>query len=259
MLVKMNVETDKQDSNNLSHARIVNEAFLREGSDVKQNRLSLFYIAVILLVMFGFGFALVPIYEFICDKTGLNGRSENLFELSERTVEPTEVPSGLAKITGQKDSTQFNHENVATAEAANVDNGIDESRSITIVFDGEVGGALPWSFKPVERKIVVHPGQAVQAVFIAENYGSATVVGQAVPQVSPVRASPYFEKTECFCFTEQELKAGEKREMPVYFVVDRNLPEFVDRIRLSYTFFVANDSLATKNKSASAVQQLNLY
>lgn len=172
---------------------------------------SLVYIAIVLVLMFGFGFLLVPIYNLVCDITGLNGRSDNL-----------------------QQSIEYSADNYI----------VDESRLITVIFDADVGGHLPWQFKSIEREIKVHPGQLTKALFWAENTGQSTVVGQAIPQVSPPRAAPYFEKTDCFCFTEQELKAGESREMPVLFVVSNQIPEHVDRVRLSYTFFMQNENLA---------------
>lgn len=174
------------------------------------NKLSLTLISLVLLGMFGFGFALVPLYEIVCDITGLNGRSDNLQTISEYDA-----------------SQQV----------------VDKNRTVTVIFEGQVGGNLPWSFKPVKRKLEVHPGELTKAMFLAENLGSSMLIGQAVPHVSPGRAAPYFEKTECFCFSEQELAPGEQREMPVLFVVDSNLPEYVDRVSLSYTFFLANEGL----------------
>lgn len=172
---------------------------------------SVFLIAVVLVLMFGFGYLLVPIYDLVCDITGLNGRSENLEQAT---------------------------------EYSQADYVVDEDRWVTVVFEAEVGGALPWKFTPVQREMRVHPGELNKAFYVAANQGAATITGQAVPQVSPPRAAPYFEKTDCFCFTEQELKAGESKEMPVVFVVSNDLPEHVDRVRLSYTFFIQNENLA---------------
>src|SRR5690606_2154109 len=106
-------------------------------------------------------------------------------------------------------------------------------------FDSNVNPSLPWKFAPAQTSMTVHPGQLMEAVYYAENTADRPVVGRAVPSVAPAKAAPYFNKTECFCFTEQVLAAGERREMPVRFVVDPDLPPGVTTLTLSYTFFEA--------------------
>lgn len=151
---------------------------------------------------FVFCFALIPIYSIYCEITGINGK------------------------TG------------STSAAAASGGTIDSSRTVTVQFDAAVKAGLPWSFKPKVTSIDVHPGQVTEVLFEASNLSGGDLVGQAVPSVAPNRASIYFNKTECFCFTEQTLAAGETRDMPVRFVVDPALPKSVSVMTLSYTFYL---------------------
>lgn len=156
-------------------------------------------------LMFGFGFALVPLYDVFCDITGLNGK------------------------TGRIEKEQ--------ALSSKVDTG----RLVTVEFMSTVHTDLPWEFKPLVRRIKVHPGEVTEVNYYARNLTDAQVAGQAVPSVAPGQAAKYFSKTECFCFTRQTLEAGEYKEMPLRFVVDPALPEEVRTVSLSYTFFQAKD------------------
>jgi len=128
--------------------------------------------------------------------------------------------------------------------------GVDESRWVTVQFDGTVNSALDWSFAPKASSMRVHPGQVSEAWFDAANRSPAALVGQAVPSIAPKLATLYFNKTECFCFTEQMLKGGERRAMPVRFVVDPRLPPEVTTLTLSYTFYL-ND-IATRRVAQGA-------
>lgn len=158
-------------------------------------------LALTALCMFGFGYALVPLYNVFCEVAGLNGK------------------------TGE----------ISMAEAsASVR---DTSRSVTVEFITSVNSELPWRFKPLEKKVKINPGEIKEVIFVAENLTSSTVIGQAVPSVAPQKASIYFNKTECFCFTQQRLGPGEVKEMPVRFVVDPDLPDDINIMTLSYTFF----------------------
>ena len=158
-------------------------------------------LVMLAIAMFGFGFLLWPLYDVFCDITGLNGKG-----------------SGLV-------------------EASTIESRADSQRLVTVQFDANVNSQLPWKFEPVKPAMKVHPGELVMATYLAKNASAETIIGQAVPSVAPGRAAPYFNKTECFCFTQQSLEAGEEREMPVHFVVDPDLPEDVRTITLSYTFF----------------------
>jgi cytochrome c oxidase assembly protein subunit 11 len=112
-----------------------------------------------------------------------------------------------------------------------------DGRWVTVQFDGGVNSKLPWAFHPERLTMRVHPGQQYEAKYFARNTGTRAIVGNAVPSVAPARASGYFSKTECFCFTAQTLAAGESRDMPVRFIVDPALPADVNTITLSYTFY----------------------
>ena len=163
-------------------------------------------LAVFAVAMFGFGYALVPLYDVFCDVTGLNGKT--------------------GEITSE-----------AVSELI-----IDYDRTVTVQFDTNVNSTLPWRFKVLDQKLVVHPGEVTEAVFVAENISSTQVTGQAIPSVAPSQASLYFNKSECFCFTQQTLAAHERKEMIVRFVVEADLPEEISTLTLSYTFFAAPES-----------------
>ena len=158
-------------------------------------------LAIIPLLMFGFGFALVPLYNVFCDITGLNGKTGR--------VEAAEIDASL----------------------------VDKSRTIEVRFITTTNAGLPWSFEALDKKMQVHPGQVYEAVFRVRSTSENVTLGQAVPSVSPGLAAQYFNKTECFCFTQQELAARETRDMPVQFVIGTGISEDIEEITLSYTFF----------------------
>lgn len=162
-------------------------------------------LLAIVVLMAAFGYALVPMYKTICSALGINVLSRS------------ELQTGAG---GGKDG--FNTQ-------------VDASRTITVEFDANVRG--PWDFKPAQRSIEVHPGQLVSVMYEFRNRQNHTMVAQAIPSYAPAVAMASFNKLECFCFAEQTLKAGESRQWPVVFVIDRKLPRDVKTITLSYTFF----------------------
>ena len=165
-------------------------------------------MVVVAIGAFALTFALVPLYRIACEK---------VFGIRlERTAS----------------------DGVQDAKAA-------ARRVITVQFDGGVNSKLPWEFSPNQVTMQVVPGELYETTYHARNTSERTVVGSAVPSVAPARASGFFSKTECFCFTAQTLKAGEVRDMPVRFIVDPNLPADVKTITLSYTFF-KNDTLTAQ-------------
>lgn len=178
------------------------------------NRRLLVKLVVIAVGMFGFGFALVPFYQKICEVTGIN----NLLR--------ADVVS----------NTQ-----------------IDTSRQVTIEFDANTH-ALPWRFKPRQSSIVVHPGELAQVNYEVVNTRSQAVTGQAIPSYGPQYAAQYFKKMECFCFTQQTFKPGEARDMPVVFVVDPALPKDVTTITLSYTFFEVAGTAGVQGKTQAPLR-----
>ena len=174
----------------------------------RDNRRMLGKLAVIALAMFGFGYALVPMYRTICDALGIN-----VLSVSER------MTSGKLS--------------AADARAGNTQ--VDVSRSITVEFDANARG--PWEFKPAVRSMQVHPGQMVTVMYEFQNMQNRTMAAQAIPSYAPMNAGAHFNKIECFCFNEYILKPGERREWPVVFYIDPKLPRDVTTITLSYTFF----------------------
>jgi len=115
---------------------------------------------------------------------------------------------------------------------------------VRIQFDGTVNSKLPWDFRPVKTSMEVQPGKQYEAMFVARNRSAEDIVGNAAPSIAPTQASGFFTKTECFCFTQQMLKAGEEREMPVRFIVNPSLPDDVGTITLSYTFYINDTATA---------------
>jgi cytochrome c oxidase assembly protein subunit 11 len=124
-------------------------------------------------------------------------------------------------------------------------------RTVRVEFDGGVNSKLPWAFHPEQLTMDVVPGELNEALYYARNDSDRALVGSAVPSVAPAKASGYFSKTECFCFTAQTLQAGEKRDMPVRFIVDPDLPANIKTITLSYTFY-KNDALSAQLPAAVA-------
>lgn len=155
----------------------------------------------VVVAMFGFGFALGPMYDALCRITGING-----------------------KLSGD----------VADEAAITL---VDESRLVTVQFVTTVNGGRPWEFRAEQAQIKVHPGQLTTVNFYLKNTEDRDVVAQAVPNVAPWNAAKHMHKTECFCFNNQPFKAGESKDMPVRFVLDPALPADVDTVTLSYTFF----------------------
>lgn len=173
-------------------------------------------MVAVALAAFAFSFALVPLYRIACEKV-----------------------FGIRLERGA-----FEGEAAASAAPA-------EARIVTVQFDGGVNSKLPWRFAPNELTMRVRVGEPYETTYRAQNLADRAVVGSAVPSVAPARASAYFNKTECFCFTAQTLQAGEARDMPVRFIVDPGLPDDVNTVTLSYTFF-KNDGLTAKAVAASA-------
>ncbi len=152
------------------------------------------------IAMFGFGFALVPLYDVFCDITGLNGKT-------------------------------------ATEATTYKADHIDKSRLITVQFISRTAQGAAWQFKPEMNSIQVHPGEMKFVKFYAKNESGQHAIGQAIPSVSPGIAANYFQKIECFCFNQQPLKASEDVWMPLQFYVDPELPEDINELTLSYTLF----------------------
>ena len=167
-------------------------------------------LAIVAAGMFAFGYALIPIYKHVCEALGINVLSRNELQ----------VPGGAKGGTAVRlpDNTQ-----------------VDRSRSIVVEFDANARG--PWDFKPERRSMVVHPGELTTVMYEFQNVQNRRMAAQAVPSYAPRQATAYFNKLECFCFSEYTLEAGEKKEWPVAFVIDPRISKDVKTITLSYTFF----------------------
>jgi cytochrome c oxidase assembly protein subunit 11 len=176
---------------------------------IRLNRSTLGKLVVIAVAMFGFGYALVPVYRQVCEVLGIN-------------------------VLTQKDGT--------VKRPANTQ--VDLSRTITIELDGNAQG--PWRFRPTQRSVTVHPGELTTVTYEVVNTQARSVKAQAIPSYAPQSAMPHFKKVECFCFREQVLKPNEARQMPVVFFIDPALPREVKNITLSYTFFEIGGAVASK-------------
>jgi len=167
-------------------------------SHAHANQQTLVKLLVVAVAMFGFGYALVPFYRAICDALGLN--------------------------------SVVKADSVANTQ-------VDTGRLLTVEFDANLRSNLPWTFAPLEKSVRVHPGALTQVMFEIRNRSDRPVTGQAIPSFGPQLAGRYFKKLECFCFTQQTLAPGEVKRMPVTFVIERELPQDVNTVTLSYTFF----------------------
>jgi len=188
------------------------------------NLLMLRKLVVVALGMFGFGYALVPLYVAICEATGIN-----ILALGEK-----ELPgSGNARLAAPQNSQ------------------LDTSRTITVEFDANARG--PWHFKPMQNSIQVHPGEMATVMYEFQNVQGRTMSAQAIPSYAPQQSGPHFNMVECFCYNQYTLAPGEKKQWPVVFVVDKKLSKDVTTITLSYTFFEVGSSTPPAPSAAVVV------
>jgi len=187
----------------------------------RDNRALLRKLAVIAVLMFGFGYALVPLYKSICEALGIN-----VLSLSERQV------NGVGKPATDGRNTQ-----------------IDRSRTISVEFDANSRG--PFEFKPAQNSLQVHPGELTTVMYEFRNTQNRTLAAQAIPSYAPKQATAHFNKLECFCFNEYTLAPGESKQWPVVFVIDPRLPKDVRTITLSYTFFEVKGKVAAQAAEAA--------
>ena len=174
---------------------------------IKGNSLLLKKLTMVAVVMFAFGYALIPIYKSFCEFTGIN------------VLAVTELNSWTAK---QQKITTTNSQ-------------IDASREIVVEFDVNARG--PWLFRPQERFVTIHPGELRTVMYDFENTQDHEITAQAIPSYAPAHAARHFNKIECFCFQQYTLKPGEKKSWPVTFVIDPKIDRNIRTITLSYTFF----------------------
>lgn len=162
---------------------------------------SLWSLVGLAVAMFGFAFALVPLYDVFCDITGINGKTADTPTVSSQNI--------------------------------------DTQRQVTVEFVAYINPGMKWTFEPEVRRVVVHPGQTQTINYAARNLTRSASVGQAVPSVSPGLGARYFNKIECFCFNRQPLEAGESAQLPLVFYVDPELPEDINTLTLAYTLYNA--------------------
>jgi cytochrome c oxidase assembly protein subunit 11 len=191
---------------------------------LSDNRRLLGKLVVVAAVMFGFGYALVPMYRAICEALGIN-----VLSLAEQRV-------ATGSWTGKRATTNTQ---------------VDTTRTVTVEFDANARG--PWDFKPAQRSLQVHPGEMATVMYEFKNIQNRTMAAQAIPSYAPRQASPHFNKLECFCFNEYTLAAGEAREWPVVFIIDPKLPKDVTTITLSYTFFEVGGKVPAAPKGTVGV------
>jgi cytochrome c oxidase assembly protein subunit 11 len=178
-------------------------------------------LAVVTALMFGFGYAMVPMYRAICSALGIN-----VLSVAEQLTAANPVKR---ERNGQ----------------------VDASRSITVEFDANARG--PWEFKPALRSLQVHPGELATVMYEFRNTQDRTMAAQAIPSYAPMQAMAYFNKLQCFCFNEYTLKPGEAKQWPVVFVIDPKLPRDVKTITLSYTFFEVGGKVPAAPADTAAV------
>lgn len=170
-------------------------------------------LAFAVVGMFGFGFAMVPLYDVICDITGLNGK------------------------TGEQVVRLESSENTAVSD-----------RQITVQFLAQNAAGMDWKFAANNTQVKVHPGEVKVVSYHAENPHSYAMVGQAIPSVAPSEAAQYLKKLECFCFQEQPLEGGEKVDMGIRFFIDESIPEHITKLTLSYSLFDVTESVSSATK-----------
>ncbi|OBS92396.1 cytochrome c oxidase assembly protein [Vibrio cyclitrophicus] len=159
------------------------------------------YLVLSVVAMFGFGFALVPLYDVMCDALGINGKTNTVSAVQPQGMQP------------------------------------DYSRTVRVEFMSHIKPDMPWQFSPEVQVLEVHPGEVIQTNYIAKNLSGASLVGQAVPSVSPGMGATYFNKMECFCFNQQPLEGHKSAEMGLIFYIDPDIPESIHTLTLSYTLF----------------------
>ncbi len=176
-------------------------------SQAKSNQKLTLKLLVATMAMFGFGFALVPLYDVMCDALGINGKTN---------TESVLQPQGMVA---------------------------DTSRVVRVEFMAHLNQGIPWRFGPKQAYMDVHPGEVIQTAFVAKNLAAKEIVGQAVPSVSPGLGATYFNKIECFCFNQQPLASQDSAEMPLIFYIEPDIPDSIHTLTLSYTLYDITQSV----------------
>ncbi|MGF1749252.1 cytochrome c oxidase assembly protein [Vibrio cionasavignyae] len=193
-----------------------------ESKPQASNKKLIAILCAAVIGMFGFGFALVPLYDVMCDVLGINGKTNTVSAVQ---------PVGMQ---------------------------IDTSRTIRVEFMAHINPDMPWAFTPQQVVMDVHPGQVIQTAYMATNNATQPLVGQAVPSVSPGLGAAYFNKIECFCFNQQPLEASAQAEMPLIFYIEPDVPESIHTLTLSYTLFnITNTTNITNSANNSDSNSVN--
>ncbi|CAK3986160.1 cytochrome c oxidase assembly protein subunit 11 [Vibrio crassostreae] len=171
------------------------------------------YLVLSVVAMFGFGFALVPLYDVMCEALGINGKTNTVSVVQPQGMQP------------------------------------DYSRTVRVEFMSHIKPDMPWQFVPEVRVLEVHPGEVVQTNYIAKNLSGASLVGQAVPSVSPGMGATYFNKMECFCFNQQPLDGFKSAEMGLIFYIEPDIPDSIHTLTLSYTLFNITSEVVGESSS----------
>ncbi|WP_454441074.1 cytochrome c oxidase assembly protein [Vibrio bathopelagicus] len=177
------------------------------------------YLVLSVIGMFGFGFALVPLYDVMCEALGINGKTNTVSAVQPQGMQP------------------------------------DYSRTVRVEFMSHIKPDMPWQFVPETRVLEVHPGEVVQTNYIAKNLSGLSLIGQAVPSVSPGNGATYFNKMECFCFNQQPLDGHKSAEMGLIFYIEPEIPESIHTLTLSYTLFNITSDVGL-NKSQPQAETL---
>ena len=188
-------------------------------SQKRTNKLTSFKLVTLTFLMFGFGFSLIPFYNAICEATGIN-------------------------ILAAKEKADIKAEEIDTT-------AVDYTRQVIVEFDSNTHG--PWTFEAEKSSVTVHPGELVVVEFEVTNPSTIKSSGQAIPSYAPLKAGAYLKKLECFCFEQQDLKGGETKLFPVAFIIDREIPEDITNITMSYTFF----ELLSSNDYYKSIQRFS--
>jgi cytochrome c oxidase assembly protein subunit 11 len=215
-----------------SHDAAMPATTASEPLPARRHRRLLVKLLVVIAASFAFGFALVPLYDALCLATGLNGKTSG-------------------KSGGKSSGAASVGVGGLSGSVAAPPSRIDVSRVVTVEFTGTVMPGLPWDMQALTASLDLHPGELHQAMFRVHNRSDKTIVGQAIPSVSPGVAAQHFEKLDCFCFAQQTLAAGETKDLPLTFIVKPEIDRDIRTITLAYAFFNTVDAKSAAKDTVS--------
>ena len=190
-------------------------------TSTRAKRRTLLLLSGLAVGMFGFGFAMVPLYGLLCQVTGVQSVDQRL--------------SGIGNGSSTNAASVVAQASLADRPRTHSGQPLAQTHWVTVKLDATVHPDLPWSLTPMQRRLRVHPGESHRVVFLAENRSGHEITAQAIPSIAPWRATDFFAKLECFCFTQQTLTGSEVKEMPLQFTISPDLPEGIDSLTLSYS------------------------